>query len=107
VGRYTIEFVLYNSKGYRISWGAANPIQNTYFDKEDTHYVCKLGPLPLTTGIYSFTFVVRIWGMERWDMWEDAISFEINQCDMFKTGFEITSGEAEFMINQQWEARNV
>jgi lipopolysaccharide transport system ATP-binding protein len=106
VGRYTVEFILFNSKGNRISWGAANPIQDTYFKKEDTHFVCKLGPLPLTSGMYSFTFVVKIWGMECWDLWEDAISFEIYHCDMFKTGFEITSGEGDFMINQEWESRN-
>ena len=104
---YTIEFLLFNARGHRISWGAANPIQNTYFKKEDTHFVCKLGPLPLTMGVYSFSFSVRIWGMERWDEWDNAISFEIKQCDTFKTGFDVHSDGGDFMIHQQWGGGHV
>lgn len=103
VGRYTIEFILFNARGNRISFGAANPVQNTYFRKEDTHFVCKLGPLPLTMGVYAFYFSVRVWGMERWDEWENAIQFEITQCDLFGTGHDVPGGgNGDFIINQQW-----
>lgn len=103
VGRYTVEFLLFNSKGNRISFGAANPVQNTYFKKEDTHFVCKLGPLPLTMGIYSFYFSIRIWGGERWDEWQDAIQFEVTKCDLFKTGHDVPGGaNGDFIINQKW-----
>ena len=100
---YTIEFLLFNSKGNRISFGAANPVQNTYFRKGDTHFVCKLGPLPLTMGVYSFYFSVRVWGMERWDEWENAIQFEITRCDLFGTGHDVPGGSnGDFIINQKW-----
>lgn len=104
---FTIEFILMNERGHRISFGAANPVRNTYFNRTDRHFVCKLGPLPLTVGKYTFTFLVRVWNQPRWDMWENAISFEVTRCDMFGTEYDVPSGAGgDFVINQEWSAVN-
>ena len=47
---YTVEFKLLNSDDEVISFGAANPVQSTYYLAEQEHFVCRLGPLPLTEG---------------------------------------------------------
>ncbi|GAA6212656.1 hypothetical protein NBRC116602_23970 [Hyphomicrobiales bacterium 4NK60-0047b] len=101
---YTVEFFLHNQRGDRISWGASNPIQNKFYGQEDTFYKCNIGPLHLTSGIYSLSFSVRVWGLERWDTWEHAVEFSIFRCDLFKTGYDVTSlGGGDFVIPQVWE----
>jgi len=100
---YTVEFKLLNDEDQIISFGSANPVRSTYYTADQEHYVCRLGPLPLTEGSYSFSFTVRVWNDERWDFWEKAIGFEIDRCDMFKTGHSVTGDHnGPFMIPQEW-----
>ena len=33
----------------------------TYFRADQQHFICRLGPLPLTEGSYAFSFTVRVW----------------------------------------------
>jgi lipopolysaccharide transport system ATP-binding protein len=100
---YTVEFKLHNSEGSVISFGAANPVTSTYYRAETTHFVCRLGPLPLTEGRYAFSFTVRVWNRIRWDFWDQAIGFEITQCDPFGTGHSISSvHDGDFVIPQEW-----
>lgn len=100
---YTIEFFIKNDRGERISFGAANPIRDKFFNANEMHYVCKLGPLPLTSGKYTLDFSARIWGWERWDSWDNAINFWVTRCDLFGTGFDASNpGFGDFMINQEW-----
>lgn len=101
---FTIEFKLRNERGNVISFGSANPVRQTYYNREDTHFVCKLKTLPLTSGKYKFDFSIRVWGMERWDYWEDAINFNITKCDLYNTGFDIPAvAGGDFVINQNWD----
>jgi lipopolysaccharide transport system ATP-binding protein len=100
---YTVEFKLHNSEGATISFGAANPVTNTYYRAETCHFVCRLGPLPLTEGRYAFSFTVRVWNSVRWDFWEQAIGFEIVKCDLFRSGHSISSvHDGDFVIPQEW-----
>ncbi len=102
---YTVEFKLFNGQDQIISVGAANPVRNTYFQADDTHFVCRLGPLPLTEGAYAFSFTVRVWNAGRWDYWDRAIGFEIARCDLFKTGHGISNvHDGDFVIQQEWLA---
>jgi lipopolysaccharide transport system ATP-binding protein len=102
---FTIEFYLFNEKGDRISFGAANPVRDHYYSQEDMHYICKIGPLPLTSGVYSISFSARVWGLERWDDWEHAIEFSVYRCDPYKTGFDQPSGVCgDFVLGQEWSA---
>ena len=100
---FTVEWLLFNESGSRISFGAANPVQQVYFNRSDKIVICKLRHLPLTTGRYSFYFSSRIWGLERWDEWEHAASFQIIECDPYKTGHSIPGGpNGDFIIDHIW-----
>jgi lipopolysaccharide transport system ATP-binding protein len=102
---YTVEFKLLNSEDRIISFGAANPVTDRYFRAGDTHFVCRLGPLPLTEGQYALTFTVRRWNEASWDYWDQAVTFEITRCDLFKTGHSVSSvHDGDFVVNQEWFA---
>jgi len=100
---YTIEFKLLDEADEVISFGSANPVRSTYYTAGQQHYVCRLGPLPLTEGAYSFSFTARVWNEERWDFWEKAIGFAIDRCDLFGTGHSVTGDHnGPFVIPQEW-----
>jgi ABC-type polysaccharide/polyol phosphate transport system ATPase subunit len=102
---FTAEFKLLNEAEELISFGSANPVRDTYYLAGQQHFICRLGPLPLTEGSYSFSFTVRVWNQERWDFWEKAIGFEIQRCDLFKTGHGINNlHNGDFVIQQEWLA---
>ena len=90
---FTAEFKLLNDDDEIVSFGAANPVRDTYYRSEHQHFVCRLGPLPLTEGAYTFSFTVRVWNKERWDYWDKAIGFTIGRCDLFNTGHGIANDQ--------------
>lgn len=99
----TLEWLLINEKGNRVSFGASNPMGTFFISKKDEGVHCKLGPLPLTSGFYKFFLSVRIWGQARWDEWENAIGFSIIRCDPFKTGHDVPGGpNGDFIIPHTW-----
>jgi lipopolysaccharide transport system ATP-binding protein len=100
---YTVEFKLLNSDDRVISFGAANPVQSTYYLADHQHFVCRLGPLPLTEGSYAFSFTVGVWNKARWDFWQKAVRFTIGRCDPFGTGHGISNvNDGDFVIPQEW-----
>jgi lipopolysaccharide transport system ATP-binding protein len=104
---YGVEFKRLNDDDEVISFGAANPVQNIYYRAEQQHFVCRLGPLPLTEGAYSFSFSIGVWNVERWDTWSKAIGFTIERCDLFKTGHGIANvNDGDFVMQQEWLTGN-
>lgn len=104
---FTLEWLLINEKGGRISFGTANPMSSFYINRKDRVIQCKLGPLPLTTGTYSFYLSVRVWGQERWDEWENAAGFQVVRCDPFNTGHDVPGGPGgDFIIPHVWSLIN-
>jgi lipopolysaccharide transport system ATP-binding protein len=102
---YGVEFKLLDSEGDVISFGAANPVRSTFYTADQQHYICRLGPLPLTAGSYAFTFTIRVWNRSLWDIWDTAIGFEIARCDPFNTGHSISNDHnGDFVIEQEWTA---
>ena len=100
---YTVEFKLLNDDDHVISFGAANPVQNTYYRAEDQHFVCRVGPLPLTEGAYALSFSIGVWNVARWDAWSKAIGFTIERCDLFNTGHGISNvHDGDFVLPQEW-----
>ena len=100
---FTAEFRLFNDDDEAISFGSANPVRNTYYRADQQHFVCRLGPLPLTEGAYTFSFTVRVWNQMRWDFWERAIGFDIHRCDLFNTGHGVSNvHDGDFVIQQEW-----
>jgi lipopolysaccharide transport system ATP-binding protein len=101
---FTVEFSLLNDDEEVISFGAANPVRSTYYRADQEHFVCRLGPLPLTEGRYTFSFTVRVWNQLRWDFWDRAIGFDIHRCDLFRTGHGVSNvHDGDFVIQQEWE----
>ena len=98
---FTVEWFLFNERGNRISFGAANPLSDVYFNRGDQLISCRIGPLSLTTGMYRFYFSVRMWGLERWDEWDSGVGFQIISCDPFGTGFNVGS-DTVFVLPQTW-----
>jgi lipopolysaccharide transport system ATP-binding protein len=102
---FTAEFKLFNDDDEVISFGSANPVRDTYYRSEQCHFICRLGPLPLTEGRYTFSFTVRVWNKERWDYWDKAIGFTISRCDLFHTGHGVANvNDGDFVIQQEWLA---
>jgi lipopolysaccharide transport system ATP-binding protein len=100
---FTAEFRLFNDHDEAISFGSANPVRNVYYRADQEHFVCRLGPLPLTEGAYTFNFTVRVWNQMRWDFWERAIGFDIHRCDLFNTGHGVSNvHDGDFVIQQEW-----
>ncbi len=100
---FTVEFKLFNDDDQIISFGAANPVRDTHYRSEHQHFVCRLGPLPLTEGSYMFTFTARVWNQECWDYWDKAIGFTIARCDLFGTGHGVANDyNGDFVIQQEW-----
>ena len=73
---FTAEFRLFNDDDER-SASSANRFAHL-LPGRPAHFVCRLGPLPLTEGAYTFNFTVRVWNQVRWDFWERAIGFDIH-----------------------------
>ena len=102
---FTVEFKLLNDNDELISFGAANPVRDTYFQASQQHFVCRLGPLPLTEGGTRSSFTVRVWNQSQWDFWEKAIGFDIQRCDLFGTGHGVSNlHDGDFVIQQEWLA---
>jgi lipopolysaccharide transport system ATP-binding protein len=100
---YTVEFKLLNDDDHVISFGAANPVRNIYYRAEHEHFVCRVGPLPLTEGSYSLSFSIGVWNVARWDAWSKAIGFTIERCDLFHTGHGISNvHDGDFVLQQEW-----
>ncbi len=103
--RFTVTWILYNEQGNRISMGNANPMCGTFYNRGDTTVGCHIGPLPLMTGKYSLCVMVGVYGMPRWDDWENAATFTVDLCDPYHTGedwWAVTNGD--FVIPQVWMA---
>ena len=102
---FTVEFKLFNDDDEVISFGSANPVRDTYYRADQQHFVCRLGPLPLTEGAYAFSFTVRVWNKELWDYWGKAIGFSIGRCDLYHTGHGVSNvNDGDFVIPQEWLA---
>jgi homopolymeric O-antigen transport system ATP-binding protein len=100
---FTAEFKLFNDDDQIVSFGSANPVRSTYYRAEHQHFICRLGPLPLTEGRYALSFTVRVWNKERWDYWDRAIGFSIDRCDLFNTGHGVANDHnGDFVIQQEW-----
>jgi len=101
-GSFSLEFMLYDEHGHRISSGASGPYHDQYFEKLVKRIKIEIGPLNLTCGAYRFSFSA-ICGQDRLDTWENAIAFTITRCRPFGTHWEILArGEGACVIGQRF-----
>jgi len=91
---FSIEYRLQGEIGYLkieknfISVGASGPFNNIYFEKDVKKIKIDIGPLPLSSGDYSLSLSI-VSASERVDIWEDACSFSIYDCQPYAIDHEI------------------
>lgn len=87
-GRFSSEFRIYNELGQLVSTGASGPFHGKYFNKKVKKVRIEIGPLILTSGKYRISLSVMT-GNIRADTWENAIGFNIIECQPFERPYEM------------------
>lgn len=97
---YSAEFHIYNELGQLVSVGGSGPYHDKYFNSKVRKIRIEIGPLILTSGKYRVLLSVLLGGV-RCDTWENAIGFDIIECQPFKTNWEIPAFREGVCVLQQ------
>jgi lipopolysaccharide transport system ATP-binding protein len=101
-GDYSAEFYIYNELGQLVSVGASGPYHGQYFGAKVKRLRIEIGPLILTSGQYAISLSV-IYKMSRADTWENAVGFNITECQPFAAECDIpTFREGVCVLNQSF-----
>jgi len=79
--RFGVSFYIHNDRGQLISVGSSGAYHNVYFDRGVTRIRIEIGPLFLTGGCYSISFVMYYGEgptLIRADTWSDACFFNMH-----------------------------
>lgn len=98
--KYSVEFHIYNELGQLVSMGASGFYHDKYFDKEIKKLKIGIGPLILTSGKYRILLRILSEG-KCCDVWENAASFDIIECQPFKTNQEMSAFRKGACVLQQ------
>jgi lipopolysaccharide transport system ATP-binding protein len=80
MSRYGVSFYIYNDRGQLIAVGSSGAYHNVYFDRGVTRIRIEIGPLFLTSGRYSISFVIYYGEgptLIRVDTWHHACFFTV------------------------------
>jgi hypothetical protein len=78
-------------------------MRSRYYSKDDKKIVCNLEALPLASGMYSMTLMLRVWQQEAWDYKERAVIFKIESDLEDFTGFDYQQqSSGPLYIKQEW-----
>lgn len=103
-GGFNLEWRLASSRGEALAFGGSYALSNKTYKKEDKIIRCEIETLPLATGSYYFTLMLRIWGQEAWNYIERAIPFDILPNPHPETGFQYEIWHAgPLNLLQKWE----
>jgi hypothetical protein len=73
------------------------------FGDADTGMRCRVGPLSLPTGDYSFRLVLHVPHYDNFDDWPDAIRFHVRRCDPFGSGYDYPGAHSvAFFLPHKW-----
>lgn len=100
---FNLEWRLSSQFGENLAFGGSYALANKTYSKSDKKIFCKLHDLPLASGSYTLTFMLRVWQQEAWDYKDNAVTFEIDSDLEVDTGFDYeqkTSGPV--YIKQDW-----
>ena len=93
---YNLIFHIYNELGYFVCAGAAAEYHGQFFNQKVKRIGIEIGPLILTKGRYRIKFIVRegrgiidTGSAIVADVWDNAISFTIIECQPFETSWEM------------------
>lgn len=86
--RFSPEFRIYNELGALVTTGASGPFHGKYFGEETKKVGIEIGPIILTSGQYMVGFSTMT-DTGRDDTWENAIGFNIIECQPFPMPYEM------------------
>lgn len=88
--QFGAQWHLYNSLNQKIAVSDSGFMNGITYESSQEHIKCEFDPQSLIPGTYHFQFMLHAGTVykEIFDNWEYAISFEIVEHDIFKTGFE-------------------
>jgi len=87
--RYSLEFHIYNELGQLVSKGLSGFYHGKYFSNETKKASIEIGPLVLTSGKYRILLRIMT-RTAQVDIWENAIGFDIIECQPFATSWEMS-----------------
>jgi lipopolysaccharide transport system ATP-binding protein len=87
-GGFNLEWRLISSRGDALAFGGSYALANKTYLISDKLIVCEIESLPLSSGEYFFTLMLRVWQQEAWTYIERAVPFEIFSPPHSDTGFE-------------------
>jgi lipopolysaccharide transport system ATP-binding protein len=103
MSRYGVSFYIYNERGQLVTVGSSGAHHNIYFDRGVTRIRIEIGPLHLTSGRYSVSFVLYYGEgptLIRVDTWNHACFFTVHSRP-FRPGRDISSSYEGTCILQQ------
>ncbi len=85
-------------QGNRVAFGASHAWPDGDPPGDATEISFEIGPLPLSEGNYSLSFIMGVSGIINLDFWYDAIAFEINCADPSGMGYHYRTNYAPLII---------
>ena len=101
--RFGVSFYIYNDRGQLVTVGSSGAYHNIYFDRGVTRIRIEIGPLFLTGGYYSISFVIYYGEgptLIRADTWSNACFFSMHSRP-FRPDRDIRSASEGACILQQ------
>jgi len=100
---FNLEWRLISSRGDALAFGGSYALANKTYSISDRILVCEIDSLPLSSGQYSFTLILRVWQQEAWSYIEKAASFIVESPPQLETGFEYElSNSGPLNLIQYW-----
>lgn len=109
IGRgYSALWLLNNEMGEQIAVGWSFPMDRVEFTDADRRIACRIGPLNIPVGTYSLRIILQIPHLDHFDDWHDAISFRVERCDPFNSGYDYSGiHKASVLIPHKWRSLEV
>jgi lipopolysaccharide transport system ATP-binding protein len=85
-------------QGNRVAFGASHAFPEGDAPGDATEIRFEIGPLPLSEGNYSFSFIMGVSGIINLDFWYDALAFEISCADPSGTDYHYRTTYAPVII---------
>jgi len=102
---YSAIWFLHDHLEQQLAIGWSYPMDNVRFTSEDRILVCRIGPLNLPIGLYSFRIVLHVPHYDNFDDWNNAISFRVVSCDPFGTCYDYPGDhQCTFFLPHKWKS---
>jgi lipopolysaccharide transport system ATP-binding protein len=100
-----LAWILYDSQGNAFARASSELLGNYSLKRGQRRAVCTLKHLPLAVGRYTFRLHSGIRGTpdSRGDLWFDAATFEITDCDPYGTKYQqVSNAMGTVILDQTW-----